>query len=274
VAGFDPYYHTQYDDMAMQSHTTIDIVLRMHTVLAMRAANALVLPIEFQYTVDWAASYLKTEKMALPTEAANIDVDLAALSNLRAQAVAVNAYASSLNAQYAVSKDPAVWQKANALNRALIDARRIITPWTLGEGGLMGSWDVFLRSEQHAHDLGFVNSAIAALEKGQTGNAVVALSSVYTMEWGKSFSRQIYLQILHDMMDVYWYWGADFDQQQRYVDVQGVYLGLKDGTMAKDLALSQLEMTKNTLTQWYEVDLQDMGRAWTQGAGILGLALL
>jgi hypothetical protein len=272
MAGFDPYYHTQYDDMPMQSHATIDIVLRMHTVLAMRAANALVLPIEFQYTVDWAASYLKTEKKALPTEAANIDLDLAALSNLRAQAVAVNAYASSLNAQYAVSKDPAVWQKANALNRALIDARRIITPWTLGEGGLMGSWDVFLRSEQHAHDLGFVNSAIAALNKGQTGNAVTALSSVYTMEWGKSFSRQIYLQILHDMMDVSWYWGADFDQQQRYVDVQGVYLGLKDGTMLKDVALSQLETTKNTLTQWYEADLQVQAWAWTLGAGILDAA--
>jgi hypothetical protein len=117
-----------------------------------------------------------------------------------------------------------------------------------------------------------VNSAITALEKGQTGKAVVALSSVYTMEWGKSFSRQIYLQILHDMMDVYWYWGAEFDQQQRYVDVQGVYLGLMDGTMSKDVALSQLETTKNTLTQWYEADLQVQAWAWTLGAGILDAA--
>jgi hypothetical protein len=234
---------------------------------------------EFQYTCDWAMAYLKSEKMTVPAEAKNIDAAMAALSDLRGKAVAANAYAASLNAQYAAAKNEdqkqAIRTKADELNRALIDARRIITPWTLGEGGLMGSWDVFLRSDQHAHDLGFVNAAIAALNKGQTGNAVAALGSVYTMEWGKWFSREVYLQIFHDMMDVYWYWGADFDQQQRYVDVQGIYLGLKAGTTSNADALTALNTIKNMqLKPWFEADLQVQAWAWTLGAGILDDATL
>jgi len=278
-AGFDPYYHTQLDEMAIQSPTTLNTVLRLHALFAMRSDRALVIPMEFQYTCDWAMAYLKSEKMTVPAEAKNIETAMAALSNLRGKAVAANAYAASLNAQYAAAKNEdqkqAIRTKADELNRALIDARRIITPWTLGEGGLMGSWDVFLRSDQHAHDLGFVNAAIAALNKGQTGNAVAALGSVYTMEWGKWFSREVYLQIFHDMMDVYWYWGADFDQQQRYVDVQGIYLGLKAGTTSNADALTALNTIKNMqLKPWFEADLQVQAWAWTLGAGILDDATL
>ena len=273
-AGFDPYYHTQVDDMPLQDHEPFDLVLRLYTLMAIRSTHALVLPLEFQYTVDWAASYLKSEKMTVPSEAKNIDKDLAALKSLRAQALAVNAYAASLKAQYAAAKTPEdkslVWEKTNALNRVLIDARRIIIPWTLGEGGLMGSWDVFLRSDQHAHDLGLVNSAIASLGHGQTANAMSALDDVYTMEWGRYFSRGAYLDTFNNMMNDFMYWGDDFDQQQAYVDVHWIYLGLKDGSLSGTDALSALKSIRDDqLIPWFEADLGVQEWAWTASAGIL-----
>ncbi len=280
AAGFDSYYHTQYDTMPQQSMATLSWVLQLHTLLAIRATHAFILPIEFQYTVDWAAGLLKTEKMSIPSEAANIDKDLTALSSLRTQAVAANTYGATLTAQYAAAKNAAqkkvIWDKANAFDKALIDARRIITPWTLGEGGAMGSWDVFLRSEQNAHDLGFLNKAIAALEKGQTGIATVTLESVYTMDWGKYFSRAVYVSIYDQMMPgtSYMYWGGDFDQQQKYIDVQGVYLGLKDGSLSDAGALATLTSIRSSqLVPWYETALGAQASAWTSGAGILDAAV-
>jgi len=264
--------------MPLQDPEPFDLVLRLYTLMGIRSAHALVIPLEFQYTVDWAASFLKSEKMTVPSEAKNIDKDLAALTALRTQAVAANKYAASLNAQYAAAKKPAektaIWEKANALNRALIDARRIITPWTLGEGGLMGSWDVFLRSDQHAHDLGCIDSAIAALNRGRTSNALAALGTVYTMEWGKYFSRGSYLDTFNNMMNTFMYWGDDFDQQQAYVDVHWIYLGLKDGSLSGPDALNALKSIRNDqLIPWFEADLQIQAWAWTSGAGILDAAV-
>lgn len=272
--GFDPYYHTQVDDMPLQTPSALDLVLDVYTLMAIRAAHWLVLPLEFQYTVDWAASYLKSEKMTVPSEAKNIDKDLAALKSLRSQAVAANAYAASLTSQYAAAKTPeqkaVVWEKANALNRVLIDARRVLTPWTLGEGGLMGSWDVFLRSDQHAHDLGFVNSAISSLSKGQVGNAMASLENVYSMEWGQYFSRGAYLDTFDNMMYSFMYWGDDFDQQQAYVDVHWIYLGLKDGSLSSADALGALQSIRDgQLIPWFESDLLVQEWAWNLTAGIL-----
>lgn len=273
--GFDAYYHTDYDTMPMQSPATLDWVLKLHTLLAIRATHAFVLPIEFQYTVDWAAGLLKTEKMAHPWEAANIDNGLAALASLRTQAVAANSYGASLTAQYEAAKGPAkkaIWKEANAFDQALINARRVITPWTLGEGGLMGSWDVFLRSEQNSHDLIFLDQAVSALGRGSTQTALTALESVYTMEWGKYFSREVYVSIYDQMMPgtSYMYWGGVFDQQQKYIDVQGVYLGLKDGSISSDAALSTLtDIRSSQLVPWYETALEQQTSGWISGTGIL-----
>ncbi len=273
-SGFDPYYHTQFDDMPLQTQSALDLVLDVYTLMAIRQAHALVLPLEFQYTVDWSVSYLKSEKLTVPSEAKNIQKDLDALAALRTQAVAANSYAASLTAQYAAAKNPgqkaAIMEKVDALNRVLIDARRVITPWTLGEGGLMGSWDVFLRSDQHAHDLGFVNSAISSLGRGQTANAMAALGNVYTMEWGKYFSRGAYLDTFKNMQWDFMYWGDDFDQQQAYVDVHWIYLGLKDGSLPGADALSALKSIKDgQLIPWFEADLAVQAWAWTSAAGIL-----
>ena len=274
MAGFDAYYHTQLDDMPMQSAETIDTTLKLHALWAIRSVHALVMPIELQYTVDWAVAELKSEKATLPAEAASFDAAIAAARVLREKTVAANALADQIRADYARAETPAaraaVQARADALNRILIDARREVTTWTLGEGGLMGSWDVFLRPAQYVHDLGYVNKAIAALTRGQVGNAVAALGNVYTMEWGKHYSRETYLELLRQMVDEPMYWGGDFAQQQSYVDVQGIYLGLRDGTLSKDAALGELRIIADTqLTPWLVGDLGILGGAWTQAAGIL-----
>ncbi len=274
VAGYDATYHTQLDDMAEQSPATVAVTLKMHGLWALRAANALVLPIELQYTADYAVTNLKTEKAAIPAQAAQFDAAMAAAGVLRERAVAMNARADEIRAAYAIAgsdaERTAIRAQADALNRELIDARRVATVWTFGEGGLMGSWDVFLRPAQYVHDLAAVNKAIGALSKGQVGNAVVALEGVYTMEWGKYYSRGTYLELLREMMDVYLYWGADFGQQQSYVDVQGIYLGLKDGSLTRGAALSRLRsIADDQLTPWLVGDLGLLETAYLEGAGIL-----
>jgi len=274
MAGFDPYYHTQLDNMDVQGHELLDLVLKLHVLLAIRATHALVLPLDLTATCDWAAARLKSEKMTIPAEAKNIEVAQNALSALRAQAAAVNSYGQMLTDMYAKAstsdKKAEIAGMADALNRAIIDARRIVTPWTLGEGGVMGSWDVFLRPDQHVNDLGYVNAAIGALSKGQVGNAVSALSNVYTMQWGKYFSPQVYEDEMDSMDKCFMYWGDDFDQQQAYVDVHGIYFGLMDGTMTKSTALNALNDIKNTqLVPWLEVDLGKLAWAWGDAAAIL-----
>src|SRR3990170_4387632 len=278
IQGFDSYYHTQLDTIDVQSPDTVQLVLRLNALLAIRGVHALVVPLDFQPTVDWAASYLRSERMTVPAAAGDIDAALAALATLRSRVVAANAYAADVSARDARATTPdeeaAILAEADALNGALIDARRIITPWTLGEGGLMGSWDVFLRSDQHAHDYGFVSSAITALHRNRIGSALVALEGVYTMEWGRHFSRHTYLTLFDGMVNTYMYWGDDFDQQQAYVDVQGIYLGLKDGSVSKAAALADLIWIRDAqLLPWFQEDLRTLVWAWSRAAAVLDAAL-
>jgi hypothetical protein len=274
MAGFDPYYHTQYDDMSMQGHELLDVVLKLHGLMGFRAANALVYPLDLTATCDWAAGRLKAEKMAVPAEAKNIDAAMSALASLRSQAVGANSYGKSLVDAYAKANTPAqkaaIVDKMDTLNKVIIDARRIITPWTIGEGGVMGSWDVFLRPDQHVTDLSYVNAAMTALSKNQVGNAVAALANVYTMQWGKYFSLQTYEDEMDSMDECFMYWGDDFDQQQAYVDVYSIYYGLKDGTMSKTAAYNALAEIKNSqLVPWLETDLGTLAWAWGDAASIL-----
>jgi len=274
MAGFDPYYHTQLDTIELQGHELLDLVLKLHGLMAMRAANALVLPLDLTATCDWAAARLETERMTVPEMASKIDLASSALSELREQAVLANAYGKMLTDMYASASSPEekarIRSMADDLNRAIIDARRIVTPWTLGEGGVMGSWDVFLRPDQHVSDLACVNAAIVALTKGQVGNAVSALGNVYTMQWGRYFSEQVYQDEMDSMDECFMYWGDDFDQQQAYVDVHAIYFGLKDGSMSRSDALSALNTIKSAqLVPWLEADLGALAWAWDGAAGIL-----
>ncbi len=276
-AGYDWIYHTQLDTIEVQSQDVLNMVLKLYILMATRATHALVIPVDMVPTTDWAAGYLVSEKAVMPaSEGQKIDAALASLATLRADASAANAYGAAISAAYEKAKPSergALEAQADALNHALIEARRIVTPWTLGEGGTMGSWDTFLRSDQHAHDYKYVSLAIGKLTRNSLAGAATALEGVYGMEWGKYFSLYTYQKTLYDMQDVFMYWGDDFDQQQAYIDVGPVYHGLRDGSMNKADALAQLTAIRDTqLLPWYEADLLVMSGAWTQGGAILAAA--
>jgi len=272
--GFDPYYHTQLDTIELQSEDMMAMVMELTALMAFRSVNALVLPLDFVPACDWAQQNLCSEKPMVPSQRENIDNALAALSDFEALSSAINVKADEIEAAYAAAKSPskkaAVKEMADELNRAIIDARRIFIPWTMGEGGMMASWEPMLRPHQHATDHKAVSMAIDALGAGQAGDAVTALERVRSMEWGMYCSREAYMVVLAQMVDCFGYWGDDFDQAQGYVDIQGVYLGLKDGSMSVDEALDLLTWVKDyQLEPWFTEDVLTLGREWRNAAGPL-----
>jgi hypothetical protein len=280
AAGYDAVYHTQLDNMDLANEEALMNVLQLYTVLGTRATHAFVMPFDFTSMASWAASYLLSEESSAPYEAEWFTSANVALNQLKGEAAAINAYADQLKLAYEMAETDeeraALRANADALNRAMIDARRIITPWTLGEGGTMGSWDVFLRSDQHAHDLGYIDAAINALSKGrgQIHTATKSLENVYTMEWGHLFSPEVYHGVMTSMINDAMYWGDDFDQQQKYVDVYAIYMGLKAGTLSIPNAVSALnEIRINQLIPWLQEDLATLGWAWTTAASILNSAV-
>ena len=203
--GFDPYYHTQLDTIELQSEDMMAMVTELTALMAYRSVNALVLPLDFVPACDWAQQNLCSEKPMVPSQRANIDAALTALGEFEALSAAINARADEIETAYAVAKSPkqkaAAVEMADALNRAIIDARRIFIPWTMGEGGMMASWEPMLRPHQHATDHKAVSMAIDALGAGQAGDAAVALERVRSMEWGIYCSREAYTVVLAQMID-------------------------------------------------------------------------
>lgn len=276
TAGFDAIYHTQLDNGDLVSKEPVRLILRLYALMAARADHALVMPFDFLDTTDWAGSSLSAEADTVPDLPRSFTRAERALSRLAAAAEAANAEADDLRAAYAAAatdtERAAIRAEADVLNRAMLDARRIITPWTLGEGGTMGSWDVFLRSDQHVHDLGHVEAAIAALRdgSGRVPAALRALGHVYSMDWGRLFSPGIYRATMDSMISEEMYWGDDFDQQQSYVDVYGIYFGLEEGTLSIADAVEELAGIRRTqLRPWLREDLDSLRTAWREAAAAL-----
>ena len=272
--GFDPYYHTQLDTIELQSEDMTAMVMELTALMACRSANALILPLDFVPACDWAAQYLAKERPMVPSQVENIDRAWAALANFEVLATAINAKALEIEAMYASAKSPkqkaAALELADDLNHAIIDARRIFIPWAMGEGGMMASWEPMLRPHQHATDHKAVSEAILHLQEGGTSNAATALASVRTMEWGIYCSRDAYVEVYAQMMYCDQYWGGVYDQAQAYIDIQGVYLGLMDGTMSAEEALAELNwVVDNQLIPWFEEDVLSLEREWTNAAEVL-----
>lgn len=272
-AGFDPYYHTQLDTVEMQSEEMMACILELTALQALRATSALVLPLDFVAACDWAAQYLAKEKRMVPTARADIDETIAALGVFEDAAAAINAQASELTEMYAAAKSPAkkaaIKEMADELNRAMIDARRVLIPYTMGEGGMMASWEPFLKPHQHATDHKAVDMAVRALEVGNAVGAVIALEGVRSMEWGMYCSREAYMVVFSQMMDCFMYWGDDFDQAQDYVDVQGVYIGLQDGSMSVEESLAYLKDVRSDLLSWFQTDVQTLEWAYLSSSEVL-----
>lgn len=278
VANQDETYHTQLDNMELADPAPLKIVLDLYTVMGIRADNALVLPANIMNMVDWAAGFLASDSVGLPSSVIPYFNDAsAALEELRAQVSAVSAYAEELKAAYEAApkgqKDN-IKAMADDLNDVLYAARKIVNQYTVGEGGTMGSWDVFLRSHQHAHDLLYVCNAISALNKGQMRGTYTALETVYTMEWGKYVGREAFTTIMDWMINDEMYWGGFMDQQQAYVDVHWIYLGLKEGTLTNADANAALhEIRAGQLIPWLIEDLEMLKSGWTEAAHLLSSAI-
>lgn len=274
TAGYDAIYHTQLDDVSLVSTQPVRLILRLYALMAVRADRALVLPLDLSETTAWAGPSLEAQADAVPDLATSFDRAAGALGELELAAEAANAAADDLRAAFAGAttegERSAIRADADLLNGALLDARRIVTTWTLGEGGTMGSWDVFLRSEQHVRDLVRVETAISALRAGRVPTALRALGKVSSMEWGRLFSPETYRATMDSMIGREMYWGDDFDQQQAYVDVHGIYLGLKEGTLSTSDAIEELASIRRTeLRPWLREDLESLRTAWREAAATL-----
>jgi len=274
----DETYHTQLDNMELADPETLKIAIDLWVVLGIRADHALVLPINMMNTLNWVESYLQAGMAEAPAAKPLFEEVQKTLSELKGTMSAVNEYAKQLQAMYDAATSPAKKAKVKALaddlNDALYEARKMINVWTFGEGGVMGSWDVFVRPHQHSHDLSYVNSAISALERNRVNIAMKALETVYTMEWGKLFSRQTYLDVMGWMINDEMYWGGEWDQQQAYVDVQWIYLGLKYKTMTIPDAISALEDIRDgQLIPWLVEDLNTLKTAYIEANSVLAEAV-
>lgn len=278
VASQDEIYHTQLDNMDLASPEAMKIAIDLYVLLGIRADHCLILPANMLTTIDWVASYLAEGAAEAPSEKAWFAAASAALEDLRTQVEATNAYATDLKAQYdsatTQAEKDSIRADADELNIAIYEARKIVNVWTMGEGGVMGSWDCFVRPHQHSHDLKYVCDAISALNKGRTTFALSALESVYTMEWGKLFSRETYLTVMDWMINDEMYWGAVWDQQQYYVDVQWIHIGLSEKTLTRADALAALKDIKNSqLIPWLDEDLASLESAYAEAAGILDMVI-
>jgi hypothetical protein len=269
-AGFDPYYHTQIDDIELQSEDMVAMVMELTALMAFRSVNSLVMPLDFVPVCDWAAQNLAKERAMVPSQRPTVDAALSVLRDLESLYVSINERAAEIEAMYASAMSPQkkakVVEMADELNRAIIDARRIFIPWTMGEGGMMASWEPLMRPHQHATDYKAVSSAMLALESGSTEAAATALESVRSMEWGVYCGREAYLDVYRQMMDCFMYWGDDFDQAQSYIDIQDVYLGLTDDSMTAEEALDDLGHDLATLENWFIEDVQKLELEWGNAA--------
>lgn len=274
----DETYHTQLDNMELVDPVTLKIAIDLWVVLGIRADHALVLPINLMNTLNWVESYLAAGMTEAPCVAEKFNEVKVALNELKSTVSKANSYAEDLQEAYdnALSPEKKTEIKilADGLNDALYQARKIINVWTFGEGGVMGSWDVFVRPHQHSHDLKYINDAINALERKRLNIATKALESVYSMEWGKLFSRQTYLDVMGWMINDEMYWGGEWDQQQAYVDVQWLYIGLKDRSLTISGAISALEKILNEqLIPWLIEDLDTLKAAYMNASSVLGSAV-
>jgi hypothetical protein len=267
VVNQDEIYHTPLDDLNYASIEPMKILLRIYTLLGMRASNALVLPINILNMADYAQGYLTSDGALASKDCGYFTQAQSALDKLKAEVTAVNSYAASLTSAYAAAKTDgqraAIQAKVEKLNDALYVARKTVNVWTMGEGGTMGSWDVFPREHQYSHDISAVNTVLASLAKGRVSAALGALETVFGMEWGHYVSNATYNWILDWMVNDQMYWGGAWGQEQAYVSVLWIYTGLQDGSLSLAGATAALNNIKSTqLVPWLLQDLVDLESAW------------
>jgi len=277
VNDYDPYYHTNLDDMDLYSNVSIDLTLEFYIVMAARASNSLVHPGNLLSTLTWIQTSISSGKTAIPYKGPWFDNVTAAITRLSENVTLMNAYAAQLQIDYNSatndSQRAAVKWKADWLNDAYREARRWINRWGYGEGGTMSSWDTFVRPNQHVNDLNYVDVAIDKFGKGTPSSrtqGLTALTSVYTMEWGNLFSNWTYHNTYQWMYNPTMYWGSVWDQQQAYIDIWWIWNGVTNGSVSQANAIIALTAVKNNLLlPWLHTDLLVMENAFDNASATI-----
>ena len=92
---------------------------------------------------------------------------------------------------------------------------------------------------------------------------MAALNNVNNMDNATAFSLATYTKTMDDMINDTMHWGDDFDQQQKYIDVYALYLGIDDETTSIADAITELQSIKDTqLLPWLEEDLLTLQDQW------------
>ena len=277
VEGEYAYYHTQLDNMSLSSPDSMRDMLCLFGLMALRLDDVLVMPFDFMTTITWIDSFLRFEAASVPSEAELFDQVDTALSELRSEVMAINAYRHELEAAYSNANTneerEAILEDIETLNHALIEARRIVNPWSIGQGGPTGTDEVFLRPEQHVHDIIAIADAISDLANGSLEGAMNALEGVHAMEWAPLCSLETYNVVIERMYSDQadqMYWAGEFGQQQEYVLVYAIYSGLANGTISLSEAQLMLESIRDChLIPWLQEDLLTLEWAWTEATGVL-----
>ena len=274
--GFISRYHTQLDDLTTLGDSPVPDFVQAYALLGLRADHQLAMPFDFTTLADNIALELNWHESLVPYQPDWFSGARNALDEMRAAAVILQADAAQLEVDYAAAEGDderaAIELELDALNLKMFGARKILLRWTVGHGGSWGFDSTFLRTQQHAVDLAQVDEAIDALSQvpPDTNAALGALGYVNNMETATPFSAATYAKSMSDMINDNMYWGDDFDQQQKYVDVYSLYTGLRDTTMRISMVLAELRSIKETeLLPWLEEDLNTLRDQWHLAAVVV-----
>ena len=276
VEGEYALYHTNLDILSAASPEPMKEMMDLYALMAIRMDTVLVMPFNFMTTITWMDGFLQAEALSVPSESDLFDGAGAALGILREQVMAANAYRHDLEMAFELAESNKerrqIAEAASEFNQALIEVRQSLNRLCIGQGGATGAGDVFLRPDQHVSDYVAVDDAVSALEMGSANAAMNALLSVHTMEWAPLCSPETYDYVMDIMYgdQTEMYWAGEFDQQQAYVDVFGIYLGLNDESLSKGEAQTLLEdILDGQLTPWLQEDVLMLEQVWTNAAARL-----
>ena len=280
VEGEYALYHTNLDVLSAASPEPMKEMMDLYALMAIRLDTVLVMPLNFMTTIIWMEGFLQSEALSVPSESELFDEADAALKALKDQVMAANAYRHNLEEAFELAESnrerKLIVEAASEFNQALIEVRQSLNRMCIGQGGATGAEDVFLRPEQHVRDLVAVKNAISALGSGSVNAVMNSLLGVHTMEWAPNCSPETYdcvMEMMYgDQSDMYW--AGEFDQQQAYVDVYGIYLGLGDGSLSNAEAQMLLEdILDGQLTPWLQEDILTIEQVWTDAADLLSTVI-
>ncbi len=229
--GYGKVYHTWSDTFDVQSRAQYERTGKLAAVLLYRLANSLFLPLDMGSTLQWAADGVAEVRGLAPDPGLQDEYDAAAgaVRALSEDWIALVARMKALEDAYrARGSDRAlVESQAGRINKAIMEARTHVVNWMVTTGGSMGGWWFYHRGEQHASDLNSIDRALTAIQQRDGKAAQQALVDVFAMDWGHRMSHETYHEVIADI-EADLYWGGEWEQQPKYIDVFDEYLAVQE----------------------------------------------